>query len=518
MKKYLLALSLFCVASLAQAAPAAPTNVSVGPFRQNQSADLFWDNPSAQVTEWRIYFDGVQRYSPDRTMIGFTSSARIIYTMQDIPLEMLPVTVTVRAFSPGQGLSAASSGVYLDSVAPVPVVYVAAPAGYPLSVSMVGGSSGGSSSGSVTISGSTMSASGTPLYISPVATGLFGSANGATEATLGKVSYTSAVIAGVLTDTAETGVSFLETLANIDSSTSSTDTKLTGIANDLTAIASVYVENRVVSDSNTFAGFAPTGSKSPLSVSMGIQDSNPTVKWPIRFDDNGSLKVTGSITQTVNVTMTAVTAVSPLNVTFSSSPVTGGSGDIDATTQRVVLATNSPRQGVSITAATVGIAVSMTSAVLHPVSITTGSAFIGSVSVTAGTAVGVTLGAITGNLRTVGTGMDALNVANAFDYDVNTKTANSRRGLDITTSFYATSGTTAVTASGYTLLYDVTIYPSSVTGSNVYFFDGATTKTAISCTTAHSYAWPRGISFTNGMTIVVTGSGFDGGVTLGWTQ
>ncbi len=368
MKKSILAFCLLAsLATTLSAATPAPTNVSVGYYRQDGSADIFWDTPTAQVTQWYIYFNGTQSYNPTRTMVGMTSVARMKYVMQGIQPQALPVTITVKAFIDGSGLSAASSGVWLGGPSSVPVVYVTSPPDVPMSVSIVGG--GG---GAVTQGG-------------------------------------------------------------------------------------------------------------PFAVSV------------------------------------LASAGAPIPVTLEATVLSGGSGNVDATTQRVVVASDQPRLGVSITSSVL-FPVSITSGVQLPVSINAGTAFIGAVSVTAGTAVGVTLGAVTGNLKTSGTGVDALNAAISFDYDVNTKTANSRRGLDCTTSYYATSGTTAVTASGYTLLYGVTIFPSSVSNSNVYFFDGIVTKTALSATSAQNYSWPRGKAFSNGMTMTINGSSFDGGVTIDWAQ
>lgn len=135
MKKAIISLGLFLfLSTAAYAVTAPPSNVSVGLFREDGSADLFWDN-NAAASQWFVYFNGDLKYSPTRQMISITGTSRVRFGMKGISVETMPVTITVKTLVPGSAVSAASTGVWLDSPSHVPAMYVVAAPGTVLAVS-----------------------------------------------------------------------------------------------------------------------------------------------------------------------------------------------------------------------------------------------------------------------------------------------------------------------------------------------------------------------------------------------
>lgn len=135
------------------------------------------------------------------------------------------------------------------------------------------------------------------------------------------------------------------------------------------------------------------------------------------------------------------------------------------------------------------------------------------ISYTVGVAGPITIAAVVTAYNTNASGVYSLNTALAFDYDMNTFTAFSLRGAPTINTYFQTSGTATI-FTGYGLLYSAMIFPSSVVGSKVSFFDGTVTRAVLSATTASPYTWTRGLAFTSAMNVVVTGLAFDGGVSL----
>jgi len=92
------------------------------------------------------------------------------------------------------------------------------------------------------------------------------------------------------------------------------------------------------------------------------------------------------------------------------------------------------------------------------------------------------------------------------DFDVNTLTAQVRKGAPTTTHFYTGTGVYNVTTTGYNIMYSMEIDPGSTSGAKIYALDGGVTKTVISGDTAGQYSWIRGKAFTSGtMTLNITG-------------
>lgn len=130
--------------------------------------------------------------------------------------------------------------------------------------------------------------------------------------------------------------------------------------------------------------------------------------------------------------------------------------------------------------------------------------------------VSATIQAFGAGLQTTLTaGSAALNTALTADYDVNTKTVNSRRFNDTMSYYINTTGTTTISSSGYELIYSMTIKPSS-TYSSVTLFDGAVTRVAVSGSSPGFYSYMRGKAIKNGTcTLTIVGSGlYDGSVCL----
>ena len=263
-------------------------------------------------------------------------------------------------------------------------------------------------------------------------------------------------------------------------------------------------------------------SPTPITAVTAYQGSNPWYVVDV---------LTQTPTFTVSPTRTPSLTPSP---SFSASPTTSPTPSITATPTNlfvyeggspwaVTIPTNTPGyNGVTVTSWTapqyVGVSVTSWSA----------SASIGT-TVTAWTAtqnVGVSLNAVTSPVPmylswvasaysyTVGGTTFALNVANMFDYDVNTITAFSRKLAPTTSTYLSAAGATAVWASGYGLIYQITVNPASIPGSVITIIDGTVTRTSLSATCAQTYSYPRGVPINNGLSVVIYGQGYDGSVEL----
>lgn len=128
--------------------------------------------------------------------------------------------------------------------------------------------------------------------------------------------------------------------------------------------------------------------------------------------------------------------------------------------------------------------------------------------------VGATITALAAGLQTASGGTSGMNVAVAFDYDANTSTATTKRLAPTLTTYQSTSGTATIYGSGYTLITSITVFPATVAGSRVTFYDSTVTKTTISTLAAGFYQFPRGLSFGTSCVMVITGAAFDGAVSV----
>lgn len=264
-----------------------------------------------------------------------------------------------------------------------------------------------------------------------------------------------------------------------------------------------------------------------LGVTVVAQNQAITVAGTVAATQGSAYLVSGSVGVTSGVAGISTTASLAAGTNYVgavgvSTTVTVAQGSAWLVSGSVSAVPSGAYQGVSVFSGVAGLSTTA--------SLATGTNYVGAVGVSlpSGTSisvslpaytstnplpVGVTINAVTTNLRTDSGSTSGLNIANAFDYDVNTNTAYSRRGAPTTSTYMATSGTTTIFA-GYGLVYSITVFPSTVSNSKLTMFDGATTRTTISTLSAGFYHWPRGVQFGLSCTAQVTGVAFDGAVTI----
>lgn len=473
-------LLFYCGTASAVTTPLQPTGVSVSAYTVGRTANLYWNNDPAAI-QWYIYFNNNVMYSPTRAYVALTSSSRVIYTMTSIPLEMLPTTITVRSLYAGSSLSPQSLGVVLTSYIYPDYVYVQNAPGTTIAVTG-GGGSGGSD---VTVTSSVLPD------------------GAATEATLSAIS--GKLSTGLTITAISSGLSL-----TVKQGSPWTVSGSVGVTSWPSAYQSVSINagtNYIgaVNLSNTAA------SPAQVSLSAGTY-----------------LTIGGSPISTVNPVPIQPPAAGYLSVNTSNvggNPTAAGNGVATAGTQRVAVASDNTPFWVNA---------NLTNTVtVAEHSVTQGSPWIvsGSVAVTSAPLstslpaytnssplpVSATLAAIVPSLSTTDAGMTGLNVANAIDYDGNSLTVFTKRGAPTTNTYLSTSGTTQIWGSGYGLLYSITVNPASIP-STVTLFDGSVTRLAVSGTSSRPYSYARGVAFTSGMTVVVSGDNFDGGISLETTR
>jgi hypothetical protein len=99
----------------------APENLSLGILQPGNSVPLDWDD-DAKISQWNVYFGGVQKITAPRSQVTYPSSGRVRYFVAGLPLGATTV-LTLRAVS-GRGTSAESSAVTITAAA-APFSYVA---------------------------------------------------------------------------------------------------------------------------------------------------------------------------------------------------------------------------------------------------------------------------------------------------------------------------------------------------------------------------------------------------------
>ena len=555
-------------------AVAAPVSITAGTYVNAQLPLAWLDDPVA--SQWNIYVGGKIFAQPYRSQ---TSSSGVFrtYTLQPMAPASAPWVITMRAIAVGQPMSAESAAI-TATASTVPVTYVTNPPGVPLLVSGTTGGGGTASSVTVTsmppvvqggpwtVSGSVAvtnnegltitTSTGSPLYVSPAATGLFGGGTGGAVTqgspwtvsgsvavtNLDGLTQSAAVAAAALTGTsmmfnlrlvdqydidgafpdqgwaggdvmvpvwAQMGVSDGSDSYPVSGFWDSVGNTLVGVyakqGSPFTVSGSVSVDNL---SSLTITSLPAVTQGSPWTVSGSVAVTNNqglsvTASQGSPWTVSGSVQVFGNVSLNAGTDIIGRVGVSH-TVSVQGSLTSAGNVSLNAGTSII------GRVGVSHTVSVQG---SLTSA--GNVSLNAGTAVIGNVGVTNTVATSTTITAIADPLSTtLSAGARALNSAITADYDINTKTSISRKGAETTNYFLSTSGTTTVTASGYNLLYAATIYASTVASSNVAFFDGAVTRVALPATTTFHYVWPRGVAFKSGMVVVVTGASFDGRVSF----
>jgi hypothetical protein len=519
MRTALLTLAILLgLASAGQAATSAPSNLALGPYASSGSLLTWDDDPTVQ--QWFIYINAIQTFNPTRAYVQTSGTTRVGYQLTGIPLSQLPVVVSMKALA-GGSLSAFSAGVTLTSSSPVQVTYVTNPPGVPLLVSgTVGGGGGGAVTQGTTpwtVAGGVYvsNTAGSPVYISPVASGLFGGNGSVTQGGPWTVSGSVGVSSF---PAAYLGVSVV---SQVDSPAYKGVSVVSGVNLGSVTITSgsVSVSNLTGVTVNTHA--VTQGGPWTVSGSVGVSS------FPAAF-----LGVS-VVSQVDSPAFKGVSIVADTTTRFYGMTITASSLALPVT---IVADTTTRFYGMTITAANIAVPVSVTS-------ISAGTNYIGAVNIRNTAAspaqVSLTAGAyltvggvavsnsnalpVSASIQTIAAALSttlsastsALNTAVTADYDVNTKTAITRRFAETTTYYYSTSGTSTITASGYNVVYSLLIRPSSTSPASVVVFDGATTRTSVSANQAYQYVWPRGMAIKNGaLAVQVNGGSFDGAVTL----
>lgn len=101
----------------------APANVTVGPYNQDKTANLYWDEDTT-VSNWQIFFGTALKYNIAREDTGVTGTARRYYRMPGIAQSLLPATITMKAIVPGLPVSYLSSPVVLAATSPNDATFI----------------------------------------------------------------------------------------------------------------------------------------------------------------------------------------------------------------------------------------------------------------------------------------------------------------------------------------------------------------------------------------------------------
>jgi hypothetical protein len=115
MLKTLVAAVIFCLSGKAYAVTPPPQNLSATAWSYGGSL-LTWDDTTAtaQVTQWFIYLNDIQLFSPTRNQIQTPSPGRAGFQLTGIAAGALPVVVKMKALA-GSSLSAFSDPVTITA-------------------------------------------------------------------------------------------------------------------------------------------------------------------------------------------------------------------------------------------------------------------------------------------------------------------------------------------------------------------------------------------------------------------
>jgi len=329
-------------------AVAAPVSITAGTYVNAQLPLAWLDDPVA--SQWNIYVGGKIFAQPYRSQ---TSSSGVFrtYTLQPMAPASAPWVITMRAIAVGQPMSAESAAI-TATASTVPVTYVTNPPGVPLLVSGTTGGGGTASSVTVTsmppvvqggpwtVSGSVAvtnnegltitTSTGSPLYVSPAATGLFGGGTG-----------------GAVTQGSPWTVSGSVAVTNLDGLTQSAAVAAAALTGTSMMFNLRLVDQYDIDGAFPDQGWAGGDVMVPVWAQMGVSDGSDSYPVSGFWDSVGNTLVGVYAKQGSPFTVSGSVSVDNLSsLTITSLPaVTQGS---PWTVSGSVAVTNN--QGLSVTA------------------------------------------------------------------------------------------------------------------------------------------------------------------------